>query len=89
MIYSDLAQTAPEMCAPDYTDRFIAEYVQLKIRYLKLELMVNKYESKELDFVPRTPISGLKKQLEIMKDYMTILEMRATIEKVWLPEVVI
>lgn len=41
----EMADTIDMMKSPDYKTRFIAEYVQLKIRYEKLKHLLNKWEA--------------------------------------------
>lgn len=78
----DLSSTVKLMESNDYKDRFLAEYVQTKIRYEKLHKMIVKYEAGKLDFTPNCPLELLKKQASAMGNYLYILEMRAEIEGV-------
>lgn len=78
----ELRDTVTDMVSPIYTDRFKAEYYQLKIRFDKLNAMVEKWDKGELDFVPTCPRELYTRQLNAMKDYLTILEERAVLEKV-------
>lgn len=78
----ELKDTISMMTSGDYKERFRAEYFQLKIRYDKLKDMVCKYEDGTLDFEPSCPIDVLEAQLEAMANYMDMLAIRATIEKV-------
>lgn len=78
----ELRDTVTDMVSPIYTDRFRAEYNQLKIRYDKLNAMVEKWDKGELNFVPTCPREIYTRQLNAMYDYLTILEERAVIEKV-------
>jgi len=66
------------MNSSSYKDRFIAEYWQNKIRYDKLQNMVNNWDS--LKFKPTCPLSIYLLQLEYMEKYIAILEMRAVAE---------
>lgn len=77
-----LSWTVSMMESNDYKDRFIAEYVQTKIRYEKLHKMIVKYEAGKLDFTPSCSLELLKKQASAMGNYLYILEMRAEIEGV-------
>lgn len=52
----DLSSTVKLMESNDYKDRFLAEYVQTKIRYEKLHKMIVKYEAGKLDFTPNCPL---------------------------------
>lgn len=75
-----LADTVAMMNSTDYKERLIAEYQQLKIRVCGLDNMLNKWYRNELDFEPTCPKSTYDLQLRTMRDYMTILEMRAVME---------
>lgn len=86
---NNLNQTVELMISEDYKERFIAEYAQLAIRTIRLSSMVAKYDMNVLDFTPKTPIKVLKNQLNAMNDYLEILEKRAKIEEIELPEVVL
>lgn len=66
----------------DYRERMAFEYHELKTRYEKLRKMLAKAESGKLDFEPSCPIDLLYEQLNIMDDYMFVLERRAAIENI-------
>ena len=78
----DLSSIVKLMESNDYKDRFLAEYVQTKIKYEKLHKMIVKYEAGKLDFTPSCSLELLKKQASAMGNYLYILEMRAEIEGV-------
>lgn len=78
----DLNDTVELMNSDKYSDRFIAEYRQLKIRYDRLNMMLQDYDNGRLDFNPITPINILKEQLEYMKNYLDILELRSKVEDI-------
>ena len=78
----ELRDTVTDMVSPIYTDRFKAEYYQLKIRFDKLNAMVEKWDKGELNFVPTCPREIYTRQLNVMKVYLDILEERAVLEKV-------
>lgn len=80
-----LKDTISLMNSPDYKERFIAEYMQLKIRYIKLHNMVVKYEAGTLNFTPSCSLEILKRQASLMGQYLYVLEMRAEIENILLP----
>ena len=82
----ELCETKAMMCEKDYRVRFIAEYLQLRIRYDKLHRMVVKYEAGTLDFTPDCSLELLKKQASLMGQYLYVLEMRAEIEGIDLPK---
>lgn len=70
----------------NYKQRFINEYVELKDKYTKLHKMLVKYDAGKLEFTPTCPIDLLRKQKSFMGQYLNILEVRAIIEDVELPE---
>lgn len=76
----ELKGTAELMNSADYKERFLAEYYQVLIRYQKLKAMVEKWDNGELNFTPTCPRSIYDLQLRAMKDYIAILEARASIE---------
>lgn len=63
-----------------YKVRFINEYKQLKERTEKLDNMLCKYSSDDLEFETTCPNYLLEEQLEAMTEYLNILEKRAEIE---------
>ena len=80
----ELKDTIEMMLGSDYKERFKAEYWQLKIRYDKLQKMVDNWE--KLDFTPTCAYSTYICQLLAMEDYMKVLERRAEIEGVELDD---
>lgn len=78
----ELKDTIKMMKSSDYKERFRAEYWQVKIRREKLESMIEKWEKRELDFLPTCPKSIYYLQLNTMQDYVNILEARAQLENV-------
>lgn len=82
-----LCDTVEMMFSEDYKKRFVAEYVQTKIRYKKLHRMTTKYEAGTLDFEPQCSLELLKEQKMHMGNYIHTLEVRAEIENILLPEV--
>lgn len=76
----ELKETVELMNSANYKDRFIAEYMQLKIRYNKLFNMLMKWDKHELDFKPDVPRVVYNKQIKAMNDYLKVLEERAKIE---------
>lgn len=81
----ELKDTVPMMISDDYKERFVAEYVQLKIRYKKLYAVLEKYAADKLDFKPTCPIEILYEQLDHMEAYLSVLETRAKYENIQLP----
>jgi len=78
----ELKDTAAMMSSADYKERFAAEYYQLETRYIKLNAMVEKWDKGELNFTPTCPRATYDLQLEFMKKYLGILQIRAKIEDV-------
>ena len=66
----------------DYEQRMVDEYWQTKERYDKLHRMIVKYEAGTLDFKPKCTVGLLRDQLDTMRHYLEVLEIRAEIENV-------
>jgi len=73
------------MKSDDYKKRFVAEYMQTKIRYNNLHKMLVKYEAGTLEFEPTCDVTILEDQAYYMGNYLKELEIRAEIEKIPLP----
>ena len=80
----------------DYRERFVAEYMQTKIRYEKLKAFNNKIEAAQrvrfsdiVEKIPEPkhdcPVELLDEQQRAMGQYLHILEVRAVIEGIELP----
>lgn len=82
----ELKDTVKMMVSDDYKERFVAEYMQVVIRFKKLIAMVEKWDAGKLDFEPTCPRSTYNIQLRAMADYIAILEARAVMENIELPE---
>lgn len=80
-----LAESVQMMLSKDYKERFVSEYVQIKVRTNKLGVMLWKWKNSKLDFTPKCSFELLSNQLKAMNEYIDILELRAKIEKVELP----
>lgn len=78
----ELKDTVPLMLSSDYKDRFKAEYYQTKIRFNKLNDMLEKYRNHELDFKPTCDYDTLNGQCFCMKCYLNDLTRRAEIENI-------
>lgn len=74
------------MMSGDFKVRFIAEYVQVKIRADRLERMLKAWDDGTLTFTPSCPRWLLEKQLHFMQSYQESLEIRAAFEKIELPD---
>ena len=77
-----LKKTVELMTSNDYVDRFVAEYLQTKIRYEKLKALVTKLHAGKLNFGPDCPEWLLEKQQQIVAEYLGVLELRAEYENI-------
>lgn len=75
-----LNETVKFMNSKDYKNRFVGEYLQVKIRYERLKEMIDNWDN--LSFVPKCPKGLLVDQLHFMKCYMETLETRAKVENI-------
>lgn len=82
-----LKDTIQFMNSNDYKARFIAEWMQLKIRYNNLRKMLIKLEAGTLEFKPKCSNVVLMNQKNFMEQYMKQLEIRAEIEGIELPNI--
>lgn len=74
-----LADTVNLMCSNDWKDRFIAEYVQLVIRMIKLEESLNNPPQFMNDEIAK---ALLMKQYDAMQSYKLCLEKRAVLAEI-------
>ena len=81
-----LRDTIELMNSNDFKERFVAEYVQTKIRYDALHRMLVKYKAGTLSFTPQCSYELLTEQAGFMGQYLHCLEVRAEIEGVKLPD---
>lgn len=79
-----LIETVEWMVDDSYAKRFVAEYCQVKIRYNKLKHIYDNWS--DLDFVPTCDKSIYRTQLDAMEKYIEVLETRAKIEEINLPD---
>lgn len=79
---ANLVDTIAMMVSEDYRERFKAEYLQLKIRYEKLNDMIERWDSNQLLFKPDCHRSLYNLQMDAMKQYLAVLEARAKIENI-------
>lgn len=77
---TELKDTIDMMLSEDHYERLLAEYHQLRIRYKKLCNMLYDYDNGILSFTPKTPISLLREQCNLMHDYLLILNKRLKLE---------
>ena len=76
----ELKDTIEMMTSRDYTERFKAEYHQLRIRQRNLIDLIVMYKAGKLTFVPRCSYDLLYEQAQAMGKYLILLEARAQIE---------
>ena len=86
---NNLNQTVELMLSEDYKERFIAEYVQVKIRAFRIARVLNRVVDKSApDYFETTcSFDVLAEQLYYMANYLSVLENRSLIENIDLPEV--
>ena len=82
----ELRDTVELMNSADYKERFLAEYLQLRIRHGKLEYMLERHDEGTLNFVPTCPIELLKAQEKAMASYLHMLQLRAEYEGIKLTD---
>ena len=75
-----MQDTVNLMLSDNYKDRFKAEFYQLKIRYEKLKIILNKWDNGELEFTPTCSREIYDEQVAAMEQYLDILADRAEIE---------
>ena len=78
-VYS-LADTMKLMVSDDYKERFIGEYVQLKIRTERLNLFI--VDAKLGKAEHTCPLRVLEDQLVVQERLLNILETRASMEDI-------
>ena len=85
----ELKDTIVPMCSADYKDRFVAEYIQLKIRYERLKAFNTRIKAAVLSFGEECEVEEpkhdcpdelLREQQRIMGELLHVLEVRAVIE---------
>lgn len=83
----ELKDTVYLMNSPDWRLRFIAEYLQAKIRYEKLHRMIVRREVGMNDFDSPIPLESWKAQASYMGMYLHELEKQAVIHDIALPNI--
>ena len=78
----ELKDTVDMMLSPDHKERFKAEYWQLKNRIEGLHTTNVKREADTLEFKPNSTKSILERQEAVMREYLTILEIRSEMEDI-------
>lgn len=81
----ELKDTIEMMGSEDYKERFKAEYCQVKIHYGDLKHMLERWDEDNLDFTLPCPRSTYDMQIRVMSDYIAVLEARAFMEGIILP----
>lgn len=81
----DIKYYANLVTSPDYKERFIAEFNELRICMSKLKDLLNRWDAGKLDFTPSCPKELLEKQYGTMHDYYEVLKIRAHIEGINTP----
>ena len=83
----ELKDTVELMTSADWKDRFVAEYLQVKIRYEKLHKLITKREVGKCDFETPIPLESWKTQAQHMGLYLFELEKQAVLHGIELPKV--
>lgn len=83
----ELKDTVELMKSADWKERFVAEYLQTKIRYEKLHQMIIKREVGNMWFNTQIPLESWKKQAHHMGLYLYELEKQAAIHGIELPKI--
>lgn len=83
----ELKDTIGLMTSPDWKDRFVAEYLQTKLRYEKLHKMIVKREAGKIEFDTPIPLESWKAQAHHMGLYLYELEKQAEIHGIQLPDI--
>lgn len=63
-----------------WKERFVKERSELVERIFKLDMMLQRWGTGKFDFEPKCPKKLLQRQLEVMTEYLEILDKRAKIE---------
>lgn len=64
----------------EYKERMVEEYNYIKHKSEKLHNMLVKMDANTLDFTPNCSAELLRKQAEVMAQYLYILEIRSEVE---------
>jgi len=83
----ELKDTIELMTSADWKDRFVAEYLQTKIRYEKLHKLIIKREVGKHGFETPIPFESWLNQAKSMGRYLYELEKQAAIHGIELPKV--
>ena len=80
-----LKDTIELMTSDNWKDRFVAEYLQTKIRYEKLHKMIVKRETGVMPFETPIPLKSWETQIWHMGQYLHELEKQASLHGIELP----
>ena len=83
----ELRDTVELMNSWDWKDRFVAEYLQTKIRYEKLHKLIVQREVGKCEFNTPIPLESWKTQANHMGQYLYELEKQAVIHGIELPKI--
>lgn len=83
----ELKDTINLMVSEKWEDRFVAEYLQTKIRYEKLHKLIVKREADKQEFDTPIPLKSWWRQAELMGMYLHELEYQAALHGIELPKV--
>ena len=84
----ELKDTVDLMTSADWKDRFIAEYLQTKIRYEKLNRLIVKRMVGKTYFETPIPMESWREQALHMGGYLLELEKQAALHGIELPSIV-
>ena len=83
----ELKDTIELMTSPNWDDRFVAEYLQTKIRYERLHELIIKREVGKIDFDTPIPLESWKAQAKYMGLYLHELEKQAVLHGIKLRKI--
>lgn len=83
----ELKNTIELMTSESWKDRFVAEYLQVKIRYEKLHKLITRREVGKVDFTTPVPLESWQTQARHMGLYLHELEKQAVLHGIELPSV--
>ena len=84
----ELKDTVDLMTSADWKDRFLAEYLQTKIRYEKLNRLIVKRMVGKIYFETPIPMESWREQALHMGGYLLELEKQAALHGIELPSIV-
>ena len=78
----ELKDTIELMTSDDWKDRFVAEYLQTKIRYEKLHRLIVRREVGKCDFLTPISLDSWMYQAHHMGEYLHELEKQAVLHDI-------